>query len=222
MNYQLIHDQIIERAQERSITGYVERHHIIPKCLGGNNSKENLVKLTAREHMLVHLLLVKIYPDRVNLVRAAFMMSNVKSDKHKRSYKVGAREYASLRESYSKIVSKQWKGKNKIFSEEHRKNLSKAAKNRMPKTTEQRKSQSETMKKRMSSPEGVKAKAAISKAMSGKTKSLEHVKKVGAANKGRVYVYNSITHEIKKVKGDQLKSLLIDGWLKGRKPKQKA
>ena len=39
---------------------YVESHHIIPRSLGGNNSKENLVKLTAREHFVCHLLLTKM------------------------------------------------------------------------------------------------------------------------------------------------------------------
>jgi hypothetical protein len=34
-------------------------HHIIPKSMGGNNSKGNLVKLTIREHLFAHLLLAK-------------------------------------------------------------------------------------------------------------------------------------------------------------------
>ena len=37
---------------------YYESHHIIPKSLGGNNSKENIVLLTAREHYICHCLLV--------------------------------------------------------------------------------------------------------------------------------------------------------------------
>jgi hypothetical protein len=38
---------------------YVENHHIIPKSLGGYDTKENLVYLTAREHYIAHLLLCK-------------------------------------------------------------------------------------------------------------------------------------------------------------------
>lgn len=34
-------------------------HHIIPKCDGGDNSKENRVKLTNREHLIAHVLLAK-------------------------------------------------------------------------------------------------------------------------------------------------------------------
>jgi hypothetical protein len=51
---------IIHRAQTRTLTGYFERHHIIPKSLGGNNSTTNLVNLTAREHFICHWLLVKM------------------------------------------------------------------------------------------------------------------------------------------------------------------
>lgn len=40
--------------------GYSERHHIIPKSLGGSNDQSNLVYLTAREHFLVHWLLTKM------------------------------------------------------------------------------------------------------------------------------------------------------------------
>ena len=38
-----------------------EEHHIIPRCLGGSDDKSNLVKLTAKEHFICHLLLTKIY-----------------------------------------------------------------------------------------------------------------------------------------------------------------
>lgn len=51
---------IISAAQSRDITGYTEKHHIIPKSLGGSNKKENLVKLTAREHFVCHCILVNI------------------------------------------------------------------------------------------------------------------------------------------------------------------
>ena len=59
MNYERIHDQIIKRAKNRIIDGYSERHHIIPKCMGGNNNPDNLVNLTAREHFLIHWLLTE-------------------------------------------------------------------------------------------------------------------------------------------------------------------
>ena len=39
---------------------YIEQHHVIPRSLGGVDSKENLVRLTAREHFVCHLLLTKM------------------------------------------------------------------------------------------------------------------------------------------------------------------
>lgn len=42
------------------VDDYTERHHIIPKSLGGNNDPKNLVRLSPREHFLVHWLLPKM------------------------------------------------------------------------------------------------------------------------------------------------------------------
>jgi hypothetical protein len=51
---------IVNRAATRDVSGYSEKHHIIPKSFGGSNKKSNLVKLTAREHYICHLLLTKM------------------------------------------------------------------------------------------------------------------------------------------------------------------
>jgi hypothetical protein len=154
-------------------------------------------------------------------VKAAFMMCHVKNKNHKRNYKVGTRKYAILREAYSKTVSRQFKGKKKPpITNAHRTALSIAAKNREPKTTEQKKLQSETVKAKFSGPGGIKLRAAISAALIGRSKSPEHIAKVGASNKDRKYVINPITKQVKKVKGDKLQELLNNGWLLGRIYKQ--
>jgi hypothetical protein len=57
--YKKIYEFIIERAKNRSLNCYVEKHHIIPKCLGGLNNKDNIIKLTAKEHFICHRLLVE-------------------------------------------------------------------------------------------------------------------------------------------------------------------
>lgn len=51
---------MIEKAKLRKIDGYTERHHIVPKSFGGSNEEDNLVKLTAREHFICHLLLIRM------------------------------------------------------------------------------------------------------------------------------------------------------------------
>jgi hypothetical protein len=70
MNYQLIYTQLINRGKTRELTGYKECHHIIPKCIGGNDNPDNLVYLTAREHFIAHKLLCEIHPDSDKLLYA--------------------------------------------------------------------------------------------------------------------------------------------------------
>jgi len=54
---------IVNRAKARSTVGYFERHHIIPKSLGGSDNASNLVELTSREHFICHWLLTKMLPN---------------------------------------------------------------------------------------------------------------------------------------------------------------
>lgn len=62
MNYQEIYRNFMtDRQQNPRYIDYFETHHILPKALGGNNDPKNLIRLTAREHYLAHLLLAKIY-----------------------------------------------------------------------------------------------------------------------------------------------------------------
>lgn len=60
MDYGAIYDKLIDRARHRELNVYVERHHIIPKCVGGSDVPANLVFLTPEEHYLAHQLLFKM------------------------------------------------------------------------------------------------------------------------------------------------------------------
>lgn len=76
MNYQKIHDSIIERAKSRGIIKaeldfITEIHHIVPKCMGGLDNKDNIVLLTPKEHYAIHHLLIKIFPKEKGLLFAA-------------------------------------------------------------------------------------------------------------------------------------------------------
>lgn len=104
MNYKKIYDQLVEKCKVRgldksALEGYFEKHHIVPRCMEGDDSKENLVLFTAREHYVAHILLWKIYPQDPNLFHAAWMMSN-RSLQDRNS-----RVYASLREEHARILS---------------------------------------------------------------------------------------------------------------------
>lgn len=47
------------KIKPHSKTVFTERHHIIPRCMGGSNDNSNIVRLTPREHFIAHCLLVK-------------------------------------------------------------------------------------------------------------------------------------------------------------------
>lgn len=122
MNYKRAYDCLIGKAKERSWSKstapcYVELHHVVPKCLGGCDDLTNLVYLSAREHFVAHLLLVKVYPTNNKLVYAAHMLTRG-SQKHNR---VSNREYQWLKERRSIAFSNLFKGIPK--SESHKLNM---------------------------------------------------------------------------------------------------
>lgn len=112
MQYTKIYNDIIERSKLRKLDGYKEKHHIVPKSLGGTDDKGNIAILTAKEHFICHLLLTKIYKSDVVKYRKcikAFMMMLCDNEKHQR-YKT-SKVYASLREDFSRIQSELQRGK---------------------------------------------------------------------------------------------------------------
>jgi hypothetical protein len=141
---------IINKAKNRLLDGYCETHHIIPKSLGGNNLKENLVNLTAREHFICHLLLTKMYEgDAKNkMVHAAWAMATLENSNQQR-YKITSKIYKSLRIKYATLKSESLKGKpGRKHSEETKKKLSQAhiGKKRKPMSEESKRKLSESMK----------------------------------------------------------------------------
>lgn len=99
MNYVKIYDRLVEKAKLRTLTGYVEKHHIIPKCLKGSDDPENIVSLTAKEHFLAHLLLCEIYPENNKLFFAAYAMCQ--QDKTGSRYRPSSRTYERLKKEFS-------------------------------------------------------------------------------------------------------------------------
>lgn len=75
MNYQKIYDSIVLRAKTRKKPNcYTEKHHILPKSMGGSDDKENIAVLTAREHFICHWLLLKIHKNK-SMIFAFFRMT---------------------------------------------------------------------------------------------------------------------------------------------------
>lgn len=84
--------------RNRIIEGYSERHHIIPRCLGGTDDEDNLINLTAREHFIAHMLLAKENPSNNKLTFAFHLMST--DGKHD----VTPEEYEEARKMHSKSI----------------------------------------------------------------------------------------------------------------------
>lgn len=92
--------------------GYVEKHHIKPRSIGGTDDPDNLVLLTPREHFICHWLLVKIYaetPHYYKMVKAFFMM--FLESKYQTRY-CPSRKYAELKEAFSLAQSVSQTGVN--------------------------------------------------------------------------------------------------------------
>jgi hypothetical protein len=125
---------IINNAQLRILVGYVEKHHIIPKSLGGSNRADNLVKLTAREHFICHWLLTKmvIGDAKHKMLTAAYRMMVQHGDHQQRIVPTG-RIYESIRTQWaaehSKWLTGRFSGSNnpnfgKRWNDEARKKMS--------------------------------------------------------------------------------------------------
>lgn len=136
MNYKSHYDKLILKAQNRVLAEntYTEMHHILPKCAGGTNHKNNLVALLPEEHLLAHLLLVKIDPLNESYIFAANMMTHrIRNNKEygwvRRAYSIAASRNSLGRthtEETKKRISEARTGMT--FEDDHRKNISEAVK----------------------------------------------------------------------------------------------
>ena len=119
MNYQKIYHSIIEKSKTRILTEYFEEHHIIPKSLGGNNSKKNKAILTAREHFVCHWLLWKFSKGKNKIKMGhAFGMMRYHSSTNRYYTSIG---YEIARKAHSLSASLHHKGK--ILSDKEMKRM---------------------------------------------------------------------------------------------------
>lgn len=98
--YTKVYYSIIHRALSRSLDGYVERHHIIPKSLGGTDDTDNIVKLTPKEHFICHRLLTKMVIDfqhKIKMHNAVWMMQSTSSNQKR--YQISSNTYQVLKEN---------------------------------------------------------------------------------------------------------------------------
>jgi hypothetical protein len=109
MNYSRIYENLIFSAKNRKKPNcYCEKHHIVPKSMGGDDSKENLAILTAREHFLAHWLLKKIHNNK-QMIYAFHSMTKPVGNNRQR-YTSHSFKYA--REAMAKWMKENNSGKN--------------------------------------------------------------------------------------------------------------
>ena len=139
MNYSKIYDDLIQSAKLRPniplLNGYLEKHHIVPRSMGGSNNKDNIVCLTAREHFIAHGLLWRIHKNK-KMACAFILMSTNRNGKryyNSRGFEVARKAMSKVKtgekgpihseESRLKISLYMKNKKRKPLSEEHRQKL---------------------------------------------------------------------------------------------------
>jgi hypothetical protein len=184
MNYQAHYDRLVDRAKQRTYAEgvYTERHHILPKCMGGDDSISNLVNLLPGEHLFAHRLLCRIYPNRPGLAYAVSKLAGGRIGREsRRLYEMDRKRYSWVARNPSaetraklsnaaKNCSPEKRAKlsaaalkQKEFSPETRAKLVAAQRNKAPMSKEARAKISEARRNRPTSPETRAKLSAISK-----------------------------------------------------------
>ena len=106
MDYSKIYNDFIASRKGLALGGYTEKHHILPRSMGGSDCSSNIIKLKAREHFFGHLLLAKIYGGKMWAALSFMSRSGTKSAKN---YRCNSRQY-----QLAKTKDAEWK--SKIYS----------------------------------------------------------------------------------------------------------
>lgn len=114
---------IVGNASSRGkLETYSEKHHIIPKSIGGSNKKENIVVLTAREHFVCHLLLTKMLSGNAKrkMIYACWQLSNQKNANQQQRHKVSSRTYEIARKMFAECHSINMQQNHPLKNEENK------------------------------------------------------------------------------------------------------
>lgn len=210
---------LVEKAKNRTLPKetYTEKHHIVPRSMGGSNSRENLVRLTAREHFICHWLLVKMTSDD-NQIKMMYALRNMRgANSHQIRYFSGcaSRAYEYLRINLRNAVT----GSVRIYKDGVGKQVSKKTLNNWlsegwklgvrPEVKESRKGIPSPLRGR---PQSKEAKLKTSLSKKGKPISAASL----AARKNRKYINDGVMEKLVKI--DCLEGWLAAGWKIGRKP----
>jgi len=104
MNYTSIYHRLCNRGIDRirNKKEYYEKHHIVPKCLGGANELSNITILTAREHFIAHWLLCKINKNKDFQIKSKLASAFHRMCWHNsKNRKINSRQFEIARKEYS-------------------------------------------------------------------------------------------------------------------------
>lgn len=126
------YNRIIQNGKTEKSEGD-ERHHIVPRSLGGNDEPQNIAFITPREHFVCHWLLTKIHPageEHWKMINAFRMMRAENPNQQRYSTKITSRVYENLKKEYAKLQSERVAGENnpmwrRTHTEEARRAISK-------------------------------------------------------------------------------------------------
>jgi len=117
---------IIENRVNNMPQEYFERHHIVPKCIRKDLSKNpnNIIKLTAKEHFICHLLLTKFTIGKYKSKMCAALLSMIRVNPYQN------RKFTS---GYYELVRKTYKTSaiGRTHTEETKKKISESNKGRV-------------------------------------------------------------------------------------------
>lgn len=242
--YTKIYHQIIEKAKTTQVIGYTEKHHIIPRSMGGSNRKDNLVRLPAREHFICHWLLTKMTTgkDKASMIYALNGMKRKNKFQERYETAITSKVYTKAKEEFSKVHSEKmkgtipWnKGKTGLLTEYQHAKLMEGIKHREIDPENQRlgqlkriaqvtgrKDSEETKKKKSMAALGKKRgpmsdeeKLKRSVTNKGKKKTATHAENVRQANIGMIAINKNNTE--KRIKREQADYWIEQGWTLGGK-----
>ena len=97
--------------------GYTEKHHIIPRSMGGSDEPSNLTVLTGREHFLAHMLLCEMFPQNRKLALAlSFFKGHVSPEEYEAAKIINANAKKLLNAEQEQMLI-QLRTANKSFKE---------------------------------------------------------------------------------------------------------
>ena len=148
---------------------YTERHHVVPRCMGGDNNNENIIEISTKAHLILHLILWKAYqgiqPWGGKMASAFNMMRAPSKALPNRRSRLTARQYQRMREELSLHMSETtfWRTPEgrKVNGDAHRGKGKDSDETRRKKSESNKKPKSESHKASMRKPKSDEHRKAL-------------------------------------------------------------